>query len=179
MFIFRQREGEKQGARGLRTTVSERERSTGSIDGCTAERTIGRSQRTIAQLHVYGLCSAFADISEIGSVRGWERETVRPPGRMWSSSEFGALCTHAGERAEGRALVEGERPDIPSIECIERFIVVSPHRFTAGTFTARFVHRVFLLTAAVVMYIRLPNKYILNIQRSLKLQSGNTHEQTG
>ena len=95
--------------------MSEREGSTGSIDGCTAERTIGRSQRTIAQLHVYGLCSAFADISEIGSVRGWERETVRPPGQMWSSSEFGALCTHAGERAEGRALVEGERPDIPSI----------------------------------------------------------------
>ena len=59
------------GARGLRTTVSEREGSTGSIDGCTAERTIGRSQRTIAQLHVYGLCSAFADISEIGSVRSW------------------------------------------------------------------------------------------------------------
>ena len=173
MFIFRQREGEKQGARGLRTTVSERERSTGSIDGCTAERTIGRSQRTIAQLHVYGLCSAFADISD---VRSWERETVRPPGRMWSSSEFGALCTHAGERADGRALVEGERPDIPSIECIERFIVRTG--FTAG-FTARFVHRGFLLTAAVVMYIRLPNKYILNIQRSLKLQSGNTHEQTG
>ena len=100
MFIFRQREGEKQGARGLRTTVSERERSTGSIDGCTAERTIGRSQRTIAQLHVYGLCSAFADISEIGSVRSWERETVRPPGRMWSSSEFGALCTHAEARGQ-------------------------------------------------------------------------------
>ena len=108
-------------------------------------------------------------------VRSWERETVCTPGRMWSSSEFGALCTHAGERAEGRALVKGERPDIPSIECIERFIVPA-HLYR---FTARFVHRVFLLTAAVVMYIRLPNKYILNIQRSLKLQSGNTHEQTG
>ena len=114
MFIFRQREGEKQGARGLRTTVSELERSTGSIDGCTAERTIGRSQRTIAQLHVYGLCSAFADISD---VRSWERETVgAPPG---ANVEFFRIrCTvHTcrGERAEGRALVEGERPDIPSI----------------------------------------------------------------
>ena len=163
MFIFRQREGEKQGARGLpgRQTVRERERSTGSIDGCTAERTIGRSQRTIAQLHVYGLCSAFADISEIGSVRSWVgARDGAPPG---ANVEFFRIrCTvHTcrGERAEGRALVEGERPDIPSIVRFRHLV----HRLPL--FTARFVHRVFLLTAAVVMYIRHPNKYILNIQQ--------------
>ena len=36
-FISRQREGEKQGARELRTTVSERE---GSMDGCTADGSV-------------------------------------------------------------------------------------------------------------------------------------------
>ena len=99
---------------------------------------------------------------------------------MWSSSEFGALCTHAGERAEGRALVEGQSatrlPTHSEYKAVVYREIYSPHLYR---FTARFVHRVFLLTAAVVMYIRLPNKYILNIQRSLKLQSGNTHEQTG